>query len=77
MYFVAQARSPRATFSSIESLLMPHNLQQYTEALQSNGYDDPHFLADVSDKELQDIGVVIPSDREKVSRAISTNVVTT
>jgi len=66
LIFLFQARSPRAAFSSIESLLMSHNLQQYTEALQSNGYDDPHFLADVSERELQDIGVAIPSDREKV-----------
>ena len=46
---------------------MHHGLQHYSECLKNNGYDDPQFLADVSDKELLEIGIVQAPDREKVS----------
>ena len=41
-------------------------MQQFVDILVTNGYDDLHFLAEVSDSELQEIGIRHPTDREKV-----------
>ena len=60
-----QARSPRPP--TVEKLLQQNGLQQYTEVLIANGYDDVQFLGEVPDLELQEIGILDPSDRARVS----------
>ena len=61
-----QGRSPRPP-STVKSLLETHGLQQFSDVLLTNGYDDLHFLAEVSEAELQEIGIKQLTDREKVS----------
>ena len=61
-----QARSPRPP-SSVEKLLQLYSLQHYTEVLMANGYDDVQFVGEVSDLELQEIGILNASDRAKVN----------
>ena len=60
-----QARSPRPP-SSVKALLEQHSLQQYADKLMTNGYDDLHFLAEVAEGELIEIGIVDSADRDKV-----------
>ena len=52
--------------STVGSLLQMHGLQQFTDVLISNGYDDIQFLAEVPDEELEEIGIS-PLHRQKVS----------
>ena len=61
-----QGRSPRLP-SSVEQLLQMHGLQHYTEVLIANGYDDVQFLGEVPDLELQEIGILDATDRQRVS----------
>lgn len=61
-----QARSSRPP-STVKSLLETHGLQNFSDILLTNGYDDLHFLAEVSEAELQEIGIKQLADREKVS----------
>ena len=44
-----------------------HGLQHYTDILIANGYDDVQFLGEVPDLELQEIGILDPTDRQRVS----------
>ena len=60
----SQARSPRPP--TVEKLLQQYGLQQYVEVLIANGYDDIQFLGEVPDLELQEIGILDPSDRARV-----------
>jgi len=55
--------------STVEKLLQAHGLQHFSERLISNGYDDIHFVTDISDEELQEIGITQLSDRSKVRLA--------
>ena len=50
----------------MEKLLDSHGLQHFAQRLISNGYDDVHFVAEVSDEELKEIGISSPADRAKV-----------
>ena len=45
-----------------------HGLQHYTDVLIANGYDDVQFLGEVPDLELQEIGILDPTDRQRVSK---------
>ena len=47
-----------------------HGLQHYTEVLIANGYDDVQFLGEVPDLELQEIGILDPTDRQRVNKLI-------
>ncbi|XP_064394235.1 phosphatidylinositol 3,4,5-trisphosphate 5-phosphatase 2-like [Halichondria panicea] len=58
-------RSPRPP-STVDSLLHLNGLQQFSSILIANGYDDMHFLAEVSEEELEEIGVTESSDRGKL-----------
>ena len=60
-----QARSPRPP-SSVEALLQSHGLQHFADQLIANGYDDLHFLPEVAEAELIEIGITQAADREKV-----------
>ena len=55
--------------STVEKLLQAHGLQHFSERLITNGYDDIHFVTDISDEELQEIGITQLSDRSKVRLA--------
>ena len=52
--------------STVEKLLQVHGLQHFTELLIANGYDDIHFITEISEDELQEIGITQASDRSKV-----------
>ena len=53
--------------SSVEDLLSLHGLSQYTKKLVENGYDDIHFISEITDTELIEIGVASPTERTRVS----------
>ena len=63
-YVILQA--PRK-LTSVEDLLSLHGLSQYAAKLVENGYDDIRFISDITDSELNEIGVVSPSERMRVS----------
>ena len=57
--------------SSVEDLLALHGLSQYSKKLVENGYDDIRFIAEITDEELMEIGVLSPGERARVSHAFS------
>ena len=59
-------QAPRK-LTSVEDLLSLHGLSQYAAKLVENGYDDIRFISDITDSELNEIGVVSPSERMRVS----------
>jgi len=52
--------------STVERLLQVNGLQHFSELLITNGYDDIHFIQEISEAELQEIGITQASDRSKV-----------
>ena len=60
--------------SSVEDLLTLHGLSQYTSKLVGNGYDDIRFISDITDEELEEIGVTSQSERQRVSTRVDTSV---
>lgn len=60
-------KSSKRPVSSVESLLIQNGLQKFVKILLDNGYDDLGFLSEVPEDELQEIGIINPTDREKVS----------
>ena len=52
--------------STVERLLQVNGLQHLSELFIVNGYDDIHFVTEISEVELQEIGITQASDRSKV-----------
>ena len=42
-------------------------MSQFTSKLVANGYDDIHFVSDITEEELVEIGINVPADRQRVS----------
>jgi hypothetical protein len=57
--------------SSVEDLLSLHGLSQYTKKLVENGYDDIHFISEITDSELTEIGVASPTERTRLLKIFS------
>ena len=55
--------------STVEELLQVHGLQHFSELLIANGYDEIHFITEITEEELQDIGITQASDRSKVRQS--------
>ena len=52
--------------NEVFKLLEQHGLQHFADTLLRNGYDKVAFLGEVSNEELETIGIEQDSDREKV-----------
>jgi hypothetical protein len=57
--------------SSVEDLLSLHGMSQFTSKLVANGYDDIHFVSDITDEELTEIGITVPAERERLLKIFS------
>lgn len=66
-----QAQVRNRPLSTVESLLETHGLQQFSQKLVRNGYDDIHFVCDISEEELKEIGIPNPTDRNKLLRVFA------
>ena len=51
----------------MEDLLSLHGLMQYSAMLVANGYDDIRFISEITEDELEEIGVVARPERQRVS----------
>eukprot|EP00731_Ephydatia_muelleri_P030204 Em0021g727a len=64
--------SAKVETNEVFKLLEQHGLQHFADTLLRNGYDKVAFLGEVSNEELETIGIEQDSDREKLIKVFAT-----